>query len=147
MTKNVDIQTEQQLGEISEFFSGVPSVMVLPCDDPFEGVLGVIVYNEIGGNEEQSVWFRKRIYNAVSYTKVFDGDSDPVDAEAALARCLREPEWFKADNPKRLMIGFVKSEPLGSPRGSQAVMFNLEVIKNMPKDLRNELEMWRKAKE
>jgi len=138
----IDDLAESQVVSLAGFLSGIPNVTVLHADDPFEGVRGMVAFYE-KDSQESSVWLRSRFANAVEDMETFSSDSDVEQAKGAMIRCLTGKEWVQADDPKRRLVGFVKYEPIGSPKGSSAMMFSTFVIKSLPEDVRKSFQAWR----
>ena len=148
--------TQEQVGSLREFLTGIPTVQVIALDDPPEGLRGYVCFvQKEGMDEENTLLFQHRYAKPASITErlpilndilepVPDGSTDLRDAFLDMVRaCISQPGWRKCDDPKRRLIGFIKQVPVDSHEDSQVLMIPFGVFKAIPDNLKQDVMSWR----
>ena len=153
-----ELPSKDALNSMREFMDNIEGMQTVYCDDPMKASTGYVSFCQDKDGKENSVYyyyhFAKPVED-VDCVLLSRGDlekskSIPVETLMRLQGCITEEGWVMADDPKNLLMGWVKYAPLGSADKSIAYTIHLETVKALKtccgeggQELYNELSLWR----
>ena len=83
-----------------------PTMEILPCDDPLEGLRGYLAFVNGIADDEPSIYFCWRFREKIkNYVNMWSGKET---AEEMMKECLNPKNgWTRHDDPKARKIGFI----------------------------------------
>jgi hypothetical protein len=139
---------------LADFFRKA-GLVLLPCDDVLKGTKGYLCYFERQGNRvlrtpdersllevdgkveevvENELIFSWRFADPIREVVVCEGEN----VVEIMKRCLSEPGWIRADDPKKLRAGFANYAL------SLCFYFPITEIRGMPDDIVKHFNDWRR---